>query len=60
MLYITVTQLKLSSVQEHSQFRLPKPGGEEIQVTVPFIQSNGDLYVTKEVERSEPLSVSIQ
>ena len=27
---------------------------------VPFIHSNGDLYVQKEVERSHPLSVSVE
>ena len=53
-------QLKLYTVQQNSQSKLPKPGAEEIKVIVPFIHSNGDLYVQKEVERNQPLSVSIQ
>merc|ERR1712012_1357841 len=34
-------------VKENSHSKLPNVGGEEIQVTVPVIMSNGDLYVRK-------------
>jgi len=34
-------------VKENSHSKLPKPGGEEIKVTVPAIMSNGDLCVRK-------------
>ena len=55
-LFISLTP---HSVQENSQSKLPKIGGEEIRVRVPSIHSNGDLYVMKEVDRNGPLTVSI-
>ena len=42
---------KTDSVQENSQSRLPKPGGEEILVRVTQVQ-DGDLFVVKEVSVS--------
>jgi len=37
-------------VSEGSETRLPKPGGEEIMVTLSFIMATGDIYVRKEGE----------
>ena len=45
-------------VKENSYSKLPKPGGEEIKVTVPVIMSNGDMYVRKEVDTQQPSKVS--
>ena len=39
-----------SPVSEGSETRLPKPGGEEINVTLSFIMASGDIYVRKEAE----------
>ena len=38
------------SVSEGSETRLPKPGGEEVDVRVSFIMESGDIYVRKEGE----------
>ena len=37
-------------VSEGSETRLPKPGQEEIKVTLSFIMASGDIYVRKEAE----------
>jgi len=37
-------------VSEGSETRLPKPGGEEVDVRVSFIMESGDIYVRKEGE----------
>jgi len=44
-------------VKENSHSKLPKPGGEEIKVTVPVIMSNGDLYVRKEADTQQASKV---
>ena len=46
------------AVKENSHSKLPKPGGEEIKVTVPVIMSNGDLYVRKEAATQQASRVS--
>jgi len=40
-------------VSEGSETRLPKPGGEEVDVRVSFIMESGDIYVRKEGEVKE-------
>ena len=40
-------------MKENSHSKLPNVGGEEIQVTVPVIMANGDLYVRKLTESKQ-------